>query len=148
MRGRLFCFLRGGIYLYKAKIDHYPTIRFMKKTCLFSTITTCHRQELIRIKARAGILLLLATLFAQPGFCQKVCDTLFTTSGAQVLIEIVQTYKHGIVYTKCEDQKDFRYYTISDEIVKIRYQNPGIRSAKILREKKKSNRTGRDSCFG
>jgi len=108
----------------------------MKKHFLLPDTTNRRGQERRRMKAKAGILILLAGLLAQPAFCQRACDTLYMTNGAEILIEIVHTYTHGIVYTKCEENKGFEYYTIRDEIVKIRYQNPEIRSTKILQEKK------------
>ncbi|MBC7775881.1 MAG: hypothetical protein H7246_10645, partial [Phycisphaerae bacterium] len=106
----------------------------MKKNYLLPA--RCHK-KLSGMAIAGKLLLFFAVLFARPVFGQRICDTLYTTKGAQILIEIVHLYKSGIVYTKCEEVKGFRYYTISDEILEIRYQK-GVRRSVISGNQKKN----------
>ncbi len=93
------------------------------------------------MKKQFLLLLLFAEFIARPLFGQKACNTLYTTNGAQILIEIVHAYTHGLVYTKSEEDKGFRYYTISDEILETLYQNPEMRSVISFNQKKSTKDT-------
>ena len=85
--------------------------------------------------------LLFFEFFATSVFCQKNCDTLYTTDGSQTLIQIVREYSHGLVYTKCEEVNGFRYYTIRDEIRSVRYRHPELNKLQKAEKRKNTSKT-------